>query len=360
MNPTSVLVTSLIALVMISACAAQPDAQTEGATGEAAVTSSDSPLAADYDRKTAAEKQDILWTSHIAPSKYATLPPWPSVDLIGIVRLDLGVTLNRTNDELPMGRKKLVHALGSCAKVELVADGGTPYTGMFKGGIGIARFSLATNPGTDAFTPAIAVKMLVDGMPSQNLQVMFSVDGQGKDFDFFSNRFSNIIAAPVGFGTNIVGKIFQKATPFPNYLDLDNFARHDRTGADASHMRAPHQVFFLPTSEVRAARVVAERRLPRRPRQRAERHDGLRDRGQRVEQRCVRAHREARDAIRDRCGALRRREAIFQARRSDEGALRTASAVPTPATARAPARGSFSSGPSPRAPSPPRTTHAHR
>jgi hypothetical protein len=252
MNPTSVLVTSLIALVMISACAAQPDAQTEGATGEAAVTSSDSPLAADYDRKTAAEKQDILWTSHIAPSKYATLPPWPSVDLIGIVRLDLGVTLNRTNDELPMGRKKLVHALGSCAKVELVADGGTPYTGMFKGGIGIARFSLATNPGTDAFTPAIAVKMLVDGMPSQNLQVMFSVDGQGKDFDFFSNRFSNIIAAPVGFGTNIVGKIFQKATPFPNYLDLDNFARHDRTGADASHMRAPHQVFFLPTSEVRA------------------------------------------------------------------------------------------------------------
>lgn len=254
MKNVTFLSASLVTLLALSACAAQSDNSEDGpATGEDAVTSTPAAsLPADYERKTAQEKQDILWDQHLAPTKYGALPAWPKTDLLGIIRLDLGITLNRSSDEMPVGRKKLVHALGSVAKVEFVADENTPYTGMFKGGIGIARFSLAAAPGTDSYTPGLAVKLFVDKMPSQNLQVMYSIDGQGKDFDFFSNRFSNIIAAPVGVGPNIIGNIFKQATPFPNYLDLDNFARHDRTGAQASRMKAPHQVVFIPADEVKA------------------------------------------------------------------------------------------------------------
>jgi hypothetical protein len=255
MKNLSLLAASTLTLIALAACASHSSNDESGAaTGEDAVTSKPppAPLPADYTRMSAAEKQDLLWDAHLVPTKYGSLPAWPSVDLIGIARLDLSVTLNRNSDEMPASRKKLVHALGSCAKVELIADADSPYTGMFQGGIGVARFSLATAPATNNFTPGLAVKMLIDGMPSQNLEVMYSIDGQGTDFDFFANRFSNIIAAPTGVGTNIIGDIFKKATPFPNYLDLDNFARHDRTGAEAPRFKAPHQVFFLPSSDVRA------------------------------------------------------------------------------------------------------------
>ena len=111
---------------------------------------------------------------------------------------------------------------------------GNPYSGMFaSGAIGIARFSLALDPGTDNFTPGLAMKFFIDGMASNNLEVMYSIDGQGTNFDFFANNFSNIIAAPIGVGTNLIGAIFKEATPFPNYLDLDATARTDRTGATA-------------------------------------------------------------------------------------------------------------------------------
>ena len=210
-------------------------------------------LPADYEQLSAQAKYDILWNQRLTASKYANLPEWPSVDLIGIGRADMSITLNRRNDELPVGRKKLVHALGVCAGVELVTvTENNPFSGMYKsGGKGIARLSLAAPPGSNNFTPGLALKMFVDKMPSENIQSMYSIDGQGRDFNFFSNRFSNIIAEPTGVGTNLIGAIFKQATPFPNFIDAEPMGRYDNAGTLTSPPKSPRQIFWVPTDEIK-------------------------------------------------------------------------------------------------------------
>ncbi len=246
------LVGGFAACSLVAGCGAST---TASAGDEADVTAAKAdntpPLPANYDTLSAKAKEDLLWDQRIVPSKYTTLPPFKGPDLIAIARVDLRVTLDRRSDEMPPGRIKLVHPLGALAKVEFVPEPGSPYTGLWKGSEGIARFSLATSPGTNNFTPGLAVKMFIDGKPSSNLQFMFSIDGQGKDFDFFSNQFTNLIEKPRGIGTNLIGAIFKKATPFPNFLDLVDFGRFDRSGKLEDHQKSPRVVQWVPTFGVR-------------------------------------------------------------------------------------------------------------
>ena len=153
---------------------------------------------------------------------------------------------------MPAGREKLVHALGAVAKVEFLPDASTPYTGMFKGGVGVIRMSLAKDPGADGFVPGVALKLMSDGIPSANMEVMLSIDGQGANFDFFANTFSNIIPDAVGFGSKIIVNIFSKVSATPGHLDVNGFAAQDRRGRAVSAPVAPAQVFFVPAASVRA------------------------------------------------------------------------------------------------------------
>ncbi|OWA54873.1 hypothetical protein BV898_19265 [Hypsibius exemplaris] len=59
------------------------------------------------------------------------------------------------------------------------------------------------------FCPPL-LKILIDEQRSQNLQVMWSVDGQGPNKNFFHNRFSNIIPPPTSFALKVLGKAFDK------------------------------------------------------------------------------------------------------------------------------------------------------
>ena len=51
-------------------------------------------------------------------------------------------------DELPRGRKKIIHSVGVVGRVEWRDLGGHPFTGIFRGARhGIARFSHALRSG---------------------------------------------------------------------------------------------------------------------------------------------------------------------------------------------------------------------
>jgi hypothetical protein len=191
--------------------------------------------------------------TRLAPVR--TLPPWPFVGFDVLKKLtttDLMVTVTRSSDEMPAGRPRVVHSIGSVVEVELLADRGTPYTGLFQGGVGVARLSLARDPGNNAFTPGIAIKLLADGQPSGNILAMLSIDGQGTNFDFFANTFSNVIPDAQGIGGKLVASIFSKVSSTPGHLDVGNFAMHDRTGRAAPNPVAPEQLFFVPAPSVRA------------------------------------------------------------------------------------------------------------
>ena len=122
---------------------------------------------------------------------------------------------------------------------------------MFKGGVGVIRLSLAKDPGTDSFVPGVALKLMSDGIPSANMEAMLSIDGQGTNFDFFANTFSNFIPDAVGFGSKIVVNIFSKVSATPGHLDVRGFAMQDRQGHGVAAPVAPEQVFLVPAPSVR-------------------------------------------------------------------------------------------------------------
>jgi hypothetical protein len=209
-----------------------------------------------YESRTADEKLRLLWNDRILPTQYTTtLPGWPFVGFRVLTKAtvtDLDVSMERISDEMPAGRARVVHSIGSVVQVELIADPSSPFTGMFKGGVGVARLSLAREPGADGFVPGIAVKLLADGQPSRNILAMFTIDGQGTNFYFFANTFSNVIPDPQSIGGKLVASIFSRASTTPGHLDVSDVATLDRRGRAALAPLAPAQLFFVPAPSVKA------------------------------------------------------------------------------------------------------------
>ncbi|OWA54098.1 hypothetical protein BV898_18516 [Hypsibius exemplaris] len=218
-------------------------------------------LPAGYQSLSAIRKQDILW-SKISASPYrmtnlpTAVPGFFAMAHLLQPNFDK-VSFTEASDEMPDGRTKLIHVHGSTAKVELIIFNNSTYTGIFKsGGIGFARLSLAKED-YENFSPGMALKILIDGQRSQNLQVMWSVDGQGTNKNFFHNRFSNIIPPPTSFALKVLGKAFDKAIDrLPgssqdrpegkNNLPLYEQASVTRDGQSVDRVVAPYQVDFIP------------------------------------------------------------------------------------------------------------------
>ena len=165
----------------------------------------------------------------------------------------LQVTFLHTSDEMPLGRKRVIHTFGSIAKVRFETLPGVPFTGLFEsGGIGLIRLSLAAQGGT--FTPGFGLKILVSGQPSVNFQAMYSLDGQGEDHNFFAHRFSNIVAPPESFALKVGAQAFAAAIhSLPGApenertLPLEEAAAIRADGATVAHVIAPYEIEFWPT-----------------------------------------------------------------------------------------------------------------
>lgn len=88
-------------------------------------------------------------------------------------------------DEMPSTRifglrNKLIHSVGTVAKVEWKSVGDHEYTGIFRGATqGYIRLSSAKEPTPDVayLAPGMGVKFLRDGIDSANFVAMYSVDG---------------------------------------------------------------------------------------------------------------------------------------------------------------------------------------
>ena len=271
MKKISLVASCVGSLIALAACSGSAEpAPAPGTDQNFTSAKPGAPIPADYETRSAKDKLDILWSRELA-TKYDKFPAWPSAlsVLKGVTFSRLSATMDTRSDFLPSERAgmKQVHTFGSVAKVELIADATTRFTGMFKGGIGLARFSLAHDPNAGGFTPGLALKLLIDGQPSQNLQAMWKIDGHDNDGsdpqagprdnnvnDFFFHPFSNIIPDPAGTGTKLIADIFSRVNNTPGHLDIDELARIDRTGALVAKSAAPPRIFFTPTAAVRAVK----------------------------------------------------------------------------------------------------------
>ena len=215
-------------------------------------------LPLNYQTLSADEKLPLLWANINTP--YAKLPEIQSAQLgwfgSNLCPAHLNTTFDCNADVMPAGRKKMIHASGAVATFEYISLEGHALTGIFKTGAkGVIRFSLGT--GVDpSFTPGAGLKFLIDGEPSVNLQVMYQLDGQGQDHNFFAHALSNDIPQPTSSVLKVLGYFFGRIQNPPTHLPLRPLAAITRDGTMIANHNVPMGdiIRFQPTDE--AARLI--------------------------------------------------------------------------------------------------------
>ncbi len=212
-------------------------------------------LPVNYQSLTALQKQKILW-SEIKKTPYTEWPETKTGLGIGFMLKSLkslsslAVSFDRKSDEMPQGRAKIIHPFGVTAPVEWIAYD-NEYSGIYQsGGVGFARLSIAGDPALLGFVPGMALKILVKENPSVNLQVMYSLDGQGENTNFFEHSFTNNIPKPDSILLQPLVGLFALVQDPPTYLPVNHFAQISQNGKTQDSALAPHSLVFEPYSEV--------------------------------------------------------------------------------------------------------------
>ncbi len=212
------------------------------------------PLSARYQRFSAKTKLTKLWSRINTP--YDVLPSIGAAQLgsfgSNLCPAHLLPTFDLPSDEMKAGRKKMIHRTGVAAKIEYVPVKNLGLTGIFhSGALGVARLSLATTPTNTSFIPGAALKFLVDGKPSLNIQVMHSLDGQGTNRNFFQFPFSNHIQPPTSCILKILSYFFENVKSPATHLTLQPMAQMTRTGLMVETPVLPYDdvLILRPTAE---------------------------------------------------------------------------------------------------------------
>jgi len=208
-------------------------------------------LSTDYESWQASRKQAFLWNEKILKSKYDRLPPLQKIDVIGLFLTTLRAKMDLYSDQAPRDWKKAIHAHGSVAKIRFVPAPDTPFTGLFEGAdYGLLRCSVTGDPADRGFAPGLAIKFLVDGKPSENFSALVSLTGQGNNYNFFANEFSNIVPVVNQIGPKLINLIFRRVSRYPTKLFLQNLSKTDQQGQTQSTPRYPAQIFLVPNPTV--------------------------------------------------------------------------------------------------------------
>ena len=247
-------------------------------------------LPAGYEAQTAAQKQAQLWKVVSATAYTPRCRPASGLFLAALAApttiASMATSLDRASDELPVGRRKMVHPFGTVATFDFVKDAAPAgasdipaYTGILAPGgapvHGVVRASLGGDPNVLGFTPGLALKFLVDGKSSLNVVVMNSLMGQNRDTNFLRKPLTNELPDPhagldrtSGFldwakadsfalGQNIAflpAMAQGPARATPNFLHVDHLAVRGADGhvVPVADRHSPaHLVFRAPKALVR-------------------------------------------------------------------------------------------------------------
>lgn len=203
----------------------------------------------EYELLKACEKQDIIWEKIVA-STYKELPPYQKLglpQLVAMARQGIQKKGDRQSDFAPESWVKYLHRRGSIAKVKIVPVS-QKYTGVFEGAeCAILRLSLTYRvTRSKPVAPGLALKVFRDRVPSANVSALVSLNGQGKDYNFFKHFMSNIVPEGNGIGQKLVHKLFRKVTRYPEELLVDHMASIDSHGEKVHKVVSPRQLFFVP------------------------------------------------------------------------------------------------------------------
>jgi len=186
--------------------------------------------------------------------------PWPSAfSAAQLFVEDMDTTFDFAQDDMPRQyfnfsiRSKLIHSVGTVAKCTWKSVGDHPYTGLFKGAdYGYIRHSAANKPDDTTLTPGIAVKFFRDGMDSANFVAMYALTGQ-TSFNFFAHDHTNHvpdIPANSPLPQRLLKQAFLKASDWPTFVGLSDFAQFDQEGNEEQEPRYPFRLIMHPVTKL--------------------------------------------------------------------------------------------------------------
>lgn len=202
------------------------------------------PVQEDFEAKTAEQKLEHVWakvTSDIAPTpRY-----YQKLELAQQFMLSVHTTFDNWMPEMPEGRKKIIHTIGSVCKVNLkITD--SPYTGLLAVGTHQGFVRMGSAGGHDSsFTPGVAFKFPRSGVPDGNFVSMTKLGG-GMGWNFFAGNMSNHIANSMSPLQFLGGRKFAQATLCSNMVGLSDMAKFGQCGKKEPSPKAPYKVFLMP------------------------------------------------------------------------------------------------------------------
>lgn len=215
-----------------------------------------------YESLTYSQKYAHLLRNISEGGQTQTLAPTAMGEFWGLLKPSfLAQSFTHVSDELPVGRKKLLHAYGVTAGVYFESSRNHPFTGLFDtGAYGFARLSVAHVDGSD-ISPGLALKFLVSNTASVNLHAMVGWMGQGNNFNLLSQKMKTHIPIPsnLGFIQRQVLETYQitvralnalgSGPADPNAIPLMEMASVFPDGShDLANAVYPDRLEFIPTA----------------------------------------------------------------------------------------------------------------
>jgi len=203
-----------------------------------------------FESKSASDKINY-YNQNLArdPNTRMELPSLASV-LLGNYRSSVHTTFDNFLPEMPEGRTKFIHTVGSVCRVDFEVASNSKYTGLLAPGTqkGFVRIGSAAAPTKDGIQPGWGFKFPRSGVQSGDFVAMHTTT-DGQSFNFFASNISNHIA-PASGPLVVLAKKFEQATICSTQVGLSDFAKYSQSGSKFSSPKFPFKLFFTPTQDV--------------------------------------------------------------------------------------------------------------
>jgi len=204
------------------------------------------PVDEDFEAKSYSEKNDIFWKRIVADTTRAAKYP----NVLGILEESIQTSFDNMKDQMPNGRQKMIHTIGSICQFKLDISDKSPYTGLFGPGAqhGFIRMGSAADYSNGGLTPGLGFKFARTGIHSGGYVALHSLD-LGQSWNFFKYNLSNHISPPTG-ATAILAKKFNQASQCAPQVGLSDMARYSQDGTAHENPKFPFKLFLVPSSNV--------------------------------------------------------------------------------------------------------------
>jgi len=146
--------------------------------------------------------------------------------------------------EMPAGREKMIHTVGSVCQFELSVNSRSPYTGLLAPGRqrGLIRLGSAVDPGSDGVTPGLGFKFPRSGVPDGDFVTLHTLDTGNPQWNFFFKNQSTHTAPTNGFPASLLVRKFKEATDCVFQIGVSDLARYSQNGREHATPRFPFKI----------------------------------------------------------------------------------------------------------------------